>query len=82
MSEQSSGQHDPAGQASAGTVAVVTDSTASLPAEMIAKYGITVVPVCVIIGDTSYDEGAGITPAKVAAQLVAGAKVSTSRPSP
>jgi len=82
MSEQVFERHDPAAQAPAGAVAVVTDSTASLPAELIAQFGITVVPVCVIIGDTSYDEGEGITPATVAEQLVAGAKVSTSRPSP
>ena len=44
-------------------VAIVTDSTASLPPEVAAERGIVVVPLQVVIGATSYDEGAdGATP--------------------
>ena len=39
------------------SVALVTDSTASLPAETVAERGITVVPLQVVIGATAYDEG-------------------------
>ena len=63
-------------------VAIVTDSTASLPTAIAAAHNISVVPVCVIVGDTSLDEGPGITPDKVAAELAAGSKVTTSRPTP
>lgn len=67
---------------SAGRVAVVTDSTASLPAGVAASYGIRVVPVSVIIGDTVFEEGA-VSPARIAQALKDGqSAVTTSRPSP
>lgn len=63
-------------------VAVVTDSTASLPAGVAASYGIRVVPVSVVLGETAYDEGS-ISPARIAQVLKDGsAAVTTSRPSP
>jgi DegV family protein with EDD domain len=66
----------------AGTV-VVTDSTASLPADVVAERGIVVVPLQVVIGATVYDEGpGGVTPDMVAEALKAFRPVSTSRPSP
>jgi len=37
-------------------VAVVTDSTAYLPAELVRVSGVEVVPLQVVIGGTSYDE--------------------------
>jgi DegV family protein with EDD domain len=65
-----------------GTV-IVTDSTASLPAEVTRARGILVVPLQVVIGATSYDEGAdGATPALVADALREFRPVSTSRPAP
>jgi len=65
-----------------GTV-VVTDSTASLPAEVAAARGIVVVPLQVVIGATVYDEGPdGATPEMVAQALKDFRPVSTSRPSP
>jgi DegV family protein with EDD domain len=65
-----------------GTV-IVTDSTASLPAEVTQARGILVVPLQVVIGATSYDEGAdGATPALVADALREFRPVSTSRPAP
>lgn len=64
-------------------VAVVTDSTASLPADLAAEHGVVVVPLQVIIGASAYDEGAPeATPELVAAALREWTPVSTSRPSP
>ncbi|HEY0952623.1 DegV family protein, partial [Nocardioides sp.] len=64
-------------------VVIVTDSTASLPAEVAAEHGIVVVPLQVVIGATAYDEGAdGATPELVAAALRDWKPVSTSRPGP
>src|SRR5438270_7297217 len=39
------------------TVTVVTDSAASIPAELVDQLGIVVVPMSVIIGDTVYPDG-------------------------
>jgi DegV family protein with EDD domain len=65
-----------------GTV-VVTDSTASLSAEVTEARGIVVVPLQVVIGATVYDEGPdGATPEMVAQALKEFRPVSTSRPSP
>jgi len=64
-------------------VAIVTDSTASLPPELAAERGIVVVPLQVVIGSRVYDEGAdGATPDLVAAALKEWRPVSTSRPGP
>ncbi|GAB3786891.1 DegV family protein [Nocardioides ungokensis] len=63
--------------------AIVTDSTAMLPASLAAERGITVVPLQVVIGAQVLDEGAdGATPEVVAEALRAFKPVSTSRPSP
>jgi DegV family protein with EDD domain len=66
------------------SVALVTDSTASLPADVTTARGITVVPLQVVIGATSYDEGVegGVTPHMLAEALRAWTPVSTSRPNP
>jgi DegV family protein with EDD domain len=64
-------------------IAIVTDSTASLPPEVAQARGITVVPLQVVIGAASYDEGSeDATPEKVAEALRAWTPVSTSRPTP
>jgi fatty acid kinase fatty acid binding subunit len=64
-------------------VAVVTDSTAYLPQELIDGYGISVVPLYVVLAGRSGREGVDITPDDVARALaVRGATVSTSRPTP
>ena len=63
-------------------VAIVTDSTAYLPDEVVQKHGIRVVPLQVVIGGTSYDEGSGVSPATVAEALRKWTPVSTSRPGP
>src|SRR5918999_5376773 len=64
-------------------IAVVTDSTASLPPEIADKRGIVVVPLQVVIGAQAYDEGSEeATPERVAAALREYVPVSTSRPAP
>ncbi len=64
-------------------VAVVTDSTASLPAEVAQARGIRVVPLQVVIGAKVLDEGPdGATPEVVAQALRDFVPVSTSRPAP
>lgn len=64
-------------------VAVVTDSTAYLPPELVEKYSIRVVPLYVVLAGHSGREGQDISPADVARALAArGQVVSTSRPSP
>jgi len=64
-------------------VALVTDSTAYLSAELLRNTGITVVPVQVIVGGRAYDETAdeaGVR--RVADALRAWQPVTTSRPAP
>jgi DegV family protein with EDD domain len=68
---------------SARPVVVVTDSTACLPEELAAERGIVVLPLQVVIGADTFDEGAPeATPARVAEALRDYRPVSTSRPSP
>ncbi len=62
-------------------VAIVTDSTGYLP-EGLVPPGLTVVPLAVVLGDRSFDEGTQITPREVAEALRARATVSTTRPAP
>lgn len=64
-------------------VVVVTDSTASLPAEVAQARAIRVVPLQVVIGAKVLDEGPeGATPEVVAQALRDFVPVSTSRPAP
>lgn len=64
-------------------IAVVTDSTASLPPEVAERLGIVVVPLQVVIGADAHDEGtAEATPERVAEALREYRPVSTSRPAP
>jgi DegV family protein with EDD domain len=66
------------------TVALVTDSTAMLAADVVEARGIRVVPLQVVIGAASYDEGvdAAVTPETIASALREWTPVSTSRPTP
>jgi DegV family protein with EDD domain len=62
-------------------VAVVTDSTAYLPAQLAAAYGITVVPLQVTMGERSALEGVDLTPAEFAAWIARpGRRATTSQP--
>lgn len=62
-------------------VALVTDSTAYLPAELIERHGIHVVPLQVLIAGKAHDEN-DVPPGVVAAALRDRTPVTTSRPSP
>jgi DegV family protein with EDD domain len=64
------------------TVAVVTDSAASLPVGLAQKWGVRVVPLQVIVDGVAHAEGAEISSEEVLADLVAGRTVTTSQPSP
>ena len=64
------------------SVAIVTDSTAYLPLDLVARQGIRVVPLHVILGGRQFSEGVDVTTAEVAAALRKFTPVSTSRPSP
>jgi DegV family protein with EDD domain len=48
-----------------GRVAIMTDSTASLPAELVSEYDITILPLLIAIGDRSFRDGVDITPGEV-----------------
>src|SRR2546421_200247 len=64
-------------------VAVVTDSTAGLPDELIAARGVTVVPLTVTIDGVSGREGVDVAPGEGAKALLARrGSITTSRPSP
>lgn len=64
-------------------VAVVTDSTAYLPADLIEQWGIQVVPLQIVLGTRTGDEGVDVLPAQVAAALAERrSAVTTSRPAP
>ncbi|HEU5486344.1 MAG TPA: DegV family protein [Microlunatus sp.] len=68
-------------------VAVVTDSTSSLPPSLAEQHGLVVVPLQVVVDGTSRPESfrpdpGSVTPGAVAAALREGRTVSTSRPSP
>lgn len=62
-------------------VALVTDSTAYLPAELVERYAVHVVPLQVLIAGQAHDEN-DVPPGVVAAALRDRTPVTTSRPSP
>lgn len=63
-------------------IAVVTDSTASLDPTDAEREGITVVPLKLVIGASTFTEGVDATSDDVAAALKEFVPVSTSRPTP
>lgn len=63
-------------------VAVVADSTSTLPESVVAARDVIVVPLQVIIGSQSFDEGEDADAEAVADALRARTPVSTSRPAP
>lgn len=63
-------------------VGVVTDSTAYLPEDLVREYGITVVPLQVVIRGRSLAEGVEVSSGEVAQALLEGQPVTTSRPAP
>ncbi|MEJ7689211.1 MAG: DegV family protein [Nocardioidaceae bacterium] len=65
----------------ARTVRLVSDST-SVDTEMAERLDVVAVPLQVVIGATSYDEGSSASPESVAEALQHRQPVSTSRPAP
>ncbi|MEW6771966.1 MAG: DegV family protein [Bacillota bacterium] len=63
-------------------IAIVTDSTADLPAETARKLGITIVPLKVIFGQEVYRDGVEMDTATFYKRLRAGEMATTSQPSP
>lgn len=62
--------------------AVVTDSTASLPAALAGSAAVTVVPLHVVVDDVDHLEGVDLSTADLVAALRAGTRVTTSQPGP
>lgn len=65
-----------------GPVVVVTDSTAYLPDGLADRYGVSVVPLQVVLGGRTGAEGSEVTPTDVATALSQWVPVGTSRPTP
>jgi DegV family protein with EDD domain len=63
-------------------VAVVTDSTAYLPPDLVDRYRLTVVPLQVVVGGRSLAEGVEVSSEEVATALREWRPVTTSRPAP
>jgi DegV family protein with EDD domain len=66
----------------AATVAVITDSTASLPADLAARRGIRVVPLRVAAGGLASDDGPAALSGALGAEVRRGARLSTASPAP
>lgn len=64
------------------SIGIVTDSTANLPADLIAGQLLEIVPLHLIVGDATYAEGVDLTPDILGAALKRTSEVSTSMPSP
>ncbi|MBO9555191.1 DegV family protein [Cellulomonas sp.] len=64
------------------TVAVVTDSTASLPPGAAERWGIGVVPLDVVVDGVRHVEGVDLSPAELLDALTHNARVTTSQPPP
>jgi len=62
-------------------VRVVTDSTADLPAELVARWGIVVVPLYVHFGEESFRDGVDLPLERFLARLACGEHPTTSQPS-
>ena len=45
-----------------GTIKIVADSTCDLSPELLEKYDISVIPLCIVMGDQSYYDGLDTTP--------------------
>ncbi|NLK01183.1 MAG: DegV family protein, partial [Clostridia bacterium] len=66
-----------------GKIAIVTDSTADLPPEIIEKYNISIVPLKVLFGNKEYKDGIDIGPDEFYEKLEKSNTLpTTSQPSP
>ena len=46
-------------------IKIIADSTCDLSKELVDKYNITVIPLCVVMGDKSYYDGVEVTPDEI-----------------
>ncbi len=44
------------------TIKIVSDSTCDLSAALVEKYGVTIIPLTVVAGDSQYRDGVDFTP--------------------
>lgn len=58
-------------------IKITTDSTCDLPAALLEKYDISVIPLGVVKGDQLYQDGVDITTADIAAHVSAGGAITT-----
>jgi len=65
-----------------GLVAVVTDSTASIPADLADRAGVIVVPLRLLAGDLVADDGANGAAAAIETAAARGLRLTTARPAP
>lgn len=63
-------------------IAIVTDSTADIPDELVKKYGIKVVPLYIHAGGIEYKDRQDITNKEIYEMLYRDASIKTSAPSP
>ena len=63
-------------------IALVTDSSTQVPPLLRDRYGITVVPLTIVIDGTAYLEGVDLDTAEFVSRMRSGASVSTAAPSP
>ncbi|MEO7003535.1 MAG: DegV family protein [Ktedonobacterales bacterium] len=75
-------QGSPQKRAPVVTVGVVAESSCCLPPELVARYGIQIVPIPFVFGTTTYLDGIDITPAQFYAQLIAARKPPSTSPPP
>ena len=72
----------PGGTRVIGSTAVVVDSASYLPGAVVERFGITVVPMTVVLDGEEHREFETLNSATFYERLAAGAKVSTSQPPP
>jgi DegV family protein with EDD domain len=63
-------------------IAIVTDSATMLPPAIVARHGIRIAPLSIVVDGKEYAEGIDIAAEELYARLADGATVSTSQPSP
>jgi len=46
-------------------IKIIADSTCDLSEELLIQYDITLIPLCVIMGDVTYQDGVNISPGDI-----------------
>ena len=58
-------------------IKITTDSTCDLPAALLERWGVSVIPLGIVMGERLYRDGADITAADIAAHVDAGGAITT-----